>query len=240
MDVRVEALVAVVALAALHLSGRHLRLLDSGLGARFGRVGQGCLVAYAVLDLLPEVAAAEQELEAGWLGTTPFAEPAWLACLLGMLVLTVVELPNRRPGSDDAAVAGADAAFVLTLAAHVVANVNVGVLLLNHHQDGVAAVVALSGLLVVHLALVEREHLARHAPSYRRWGRPALAAALVVGGALGAFWEPTGSGLAVLQAALAGLLVLNTFQHHLSEAEVARSPDFLAGALLYGAALSLT
>jgi hypothetical protein len=122
----------------------------------------------------------------------------------------------------------------------VAANVNAGILLLHHHHSGVLALVPVTLLLGVHLALVEREHLLHNAEAYRRWGRPAMAAALVVGGAIGSTWTPGGVMLAVLRSALAGLLALNVLQHHIREQDVARAPGFVLGGVLYGVALALT
>jgi hypothetical protein len=237
------AFVAAALLAAVHASGQHLRALDSHFGIRFAQVAEGCLLAYVVVDLLPVVAQAESRLnaseEARWFVLT---EPAWLACLGGMLLLTIAQGSRRKRGratTNGAEPEGVDPAFVLTTAAHVAANLNAGILLQHHHHRGALALVPVTLLLGVHLALVEREHLLDNAEAYRRWGRPAMAAALLAGAVIGTAWTPDGVVLAMLRSALAGLLALNVLQHHVREQDVSRAPGFVLGGILYGLALAI-
>ncbi len=242
-DLRIDAVVAVAVLAAVHLAGHRLTVLDGRFGRRFAQLAEGCLLAYVVVDLLPTVAEAEADLTTDHpLGAVGLAEPAWLACLLGMLLLVMAEAPGRgrgHGGGRDDAPAGVDAAFVLMLVAHSAANLQVGLLLIHHHRDGALAMVAVTSVLAIHLALSERENALSHGTLHRRWGRPTLLVALVAGGVLGAFWQPEGAVLTLSRAVLAGLLILNVFQHHVRQPDVARSPAFLVGALGYGAALTL-
>ena len=267
MDLKIGPLLAVLALASVHLSGRHLTLLQSRFGARFGAVAEGCLLAYVVVDVLPVVARSEASIDTGFLTRLPFTDLAWLTCLGGMLLLTTAEGTTRRrarlrqeaaarvgptgaapgTGAGDGGVgdtgaedSGVDLAFVVTMVAHTAANVNAGLLLMHYHHDTTAGIATVTVLLSVHLALVEREHLVNHARAYNRWGRPLLAAALVAGGLIGVLWTPGGAPLALLRSALAGLLALNVLQHHIRDQDGAGAPGFIAGGLLYGIALSLT
>lgn len=260
MDIKITPLLAVLVLATVHLSGRHLTVLQSRFGVRFGSVAEGCLLAYVVVDVLPVVARAEASIDSGLLARLPFTDLSWLTCLGGMLLLTMAESTTRRrarlrqrsgaaagpspgagPGVAEAAPeADIDVAFVVTMIAHTAANVNAGILLMHYHHDSTAGIVTVTLLLGVHLALVEREHLVHHARPYNRWGRPLLAGALVAGGLIGVLWNPGGTPLALLRSALAGLLALNVLQHHIRDDDGAGAPGFIAGGVLYGVALSLT
>ena len=82
-----------------------------------------------------------------------------------------------------------------------------------------------------------REH---HKDSYDRVGRWVLAAAVVVGWAIGLFGEISEAAVAVLFAFLAGGVVLNVLKEELPEERESRFWAFALGATLYAAILLIT
>ena len=237
------ALVAAVALAAVHILGGRLRLLDavprSGWLSAFG----GVSVAYVFVHLLPELAEGQKAIddEGGLL--TFLEDHVYLMGLLGLAVFYGVESHcmrsrrlRREAGGEDRT--GGDA-FGLSIASFAVHNAIVGYLLMRDELDEPSALALYAFALGVHFVINDvalREH---HRDAYRRVGRWVIAGAVLLGWAIGAATTVPERAIALVLAFIGGGVVLNVLKEELPGERQARPLPFAAGAGLYALLLQL-
>lgn len=230
-------LVAAAALALVHLAGARLVFLDRVPRPAVLSVGGGIAVAYVFVHLLPELGAEQARLSDAAEGVLPFVEHhAYLVALAGLVVFYAVEHATVRAkrSEEDAPPA---ATFRLALGTFAVKNVAIGYLLVHRLDDGATGLALFTLAMGLHF-LVNDIGLGRnHRERYHRVGRYVLAAAPLVGVAIGEAVVVSEAAIAVLLAFVAGGVILNTLKEELPRERESRLSAFLAGAAAYAALL---
>jgi hypothetical protein len=141
---------------------------------------------------------------------------------------------NRAVGAGDAA---DERTFWLSIGSFAVYNVLIGYLLLHRIERGPANLALFALAMTLHFVVNDyglREH---HKERYRRLGRWLLAAAVVLGWALGLVAEIPEVAIAVLIAFLTGDVISNVLKEELPEERESRFRAFALGATAYAALL---
>jgi hypothetical protein len=102
MDETILALVAAIALAAVHVFSGKLRFLAVIPRSRWLSFAGGISVAYVFVHLLPELSAGQRTVEEET-GLLPFVENhVWLVALLGLALFYGVERASQRSRAEPA------------------------------------------------------------------------------------------------------------------------------------------
>ena len=244
-DQQLAALIGALALAAVHLLGGRLRFLEGIPRSRWLSAFAGVSVAYVFVHLLPELAEGQEAIE----GTGAEGKAAgpildflehhvYLAALIGLAVFYGVEkhsLASRRRGEDSTS----DDAFWLSIGSFAVYNAIVGYLLLRGELEELSALTLYTVALAVHFVINDlglREH---HKDAYERTGRWLIAAAVLVGWALGLATEVSERAVALILAFIGGGVILNVLKEELPGERRAQFLPLVAGAALYTVLLQL-
>ena len=236
------ALVAAVALAAVHVFGRRMLFLGGVPRSRWLSGAAGVSVAYVFVHLLPELAAAQDAVAQTADGVLPFVEEhvylvalAGLALFYGVEHLSLSSRARRRAGEGEDRTS--DAAFWLSTASFGLYNGLIGYLLVRGETETLRELVLFTVALGVHFVINDfglREH---HKEAYARVARWLLAAAVLIGWALGEATEISEGALGLVLAFIAGGIVLNVLKEELPGERQARFLPFLLGAVAYAALL---
>lgn len=229
---------ATMLLAALHLFSNVLRLLKGVPRAWFLSIGGGIAVAFVFLRLLPSVGQAQQTLNRAasgtWLSDLP--QHAYAAALLSLTAFYGVERLARSPQQARHDRPG-PAVFWVHILTFAAMNVLIGYLIYGHREKGLVPL----GLFTVAMLLkfVINDHSLHdiHRTGYDRIGRWILAGSVVAGWAMGYLWTVPQVAPALLQAVLAGAVLLNVLKEELPAERQSRYSGFLAGCLSYGSLL---
>ncbi len=234
-----------IGLAFVHLFSGRLRFLDVTPRSIWLSIAGGISVAYIFVHVLPDLADEQETLrEAMGEGFSFLEHHVYLVALLGLAVFYGLERAakasrrrKRDAGKEDSTESGV---FWLHVASFSAYNALIGYLLLHREVPGFESLLLFAFALGVHFVVNDHGLREHHKDSYDRVGRWVLAAAVVVGWAIGLFGEISEAAVAVLFAFLAGGVVLNVLKEELPEERESRFWAFALGATLYAAILLIT
>lgn len=238
------SLLAVATLVAVHLFSGKLRFLDGTPRSVWLSIAGGVSVAYVFIHLLPELNESQETVSEAVGESLAFVEShVYLISLLGLATFYGLERAaslsrsrqRRRAGSKEDGTSGG--VFWLHISSFALYNVIIGYLLLHRIAPGAGALILFSLAMALHFLVNDyglREH---HKSAYRRVGRWVLAAAIVLGWAVGLFTEVSELFIGVLIAFISGGVVLNVLKEELPEERKSRFWAFALGAALYAALL---
>lgn len=249
-----------VALASITLFIGSVRGADRIMAEfRWMSLAAGVSVAYAFLEILPELNHAQASLEeSGFAGI--LHNPAYLFALIGVGVfyaLEVIALSSRKgapPGKEGAASGGqgqtsagvfhdrehtSAGVFTVHIAFFAVYNFLIGDLLTTMEDSGIAQALLFCVALAFHFYIVDEGLRHHHHARYDRWGRWVLAASLILGAITGTLFTTSSTVSALLWAVVGGGLILNTLKQELPETKESCLPSFFAGAIVFTILLQL-
>jgi hypothetical protein len=233
------SLIVAVVLALVHIFAGRLRFLSVTPRSIWLSASSGVSVAYVFIHILPELGKAQETIRGavgGWLAF--WEHHVYLVALLGMAVFYGLERAaivsrqyNRQEGRGDIA---AKSVFWLHIISYGLYNTLIGYLLLNREEEDAIAMLTFALAMALHFMVNDyglREH---HKQIYNGIGRWVLAAAVIIGWALGS------SGLGIDRAAiavmfsfLAGSIILNVLKEELPADRESRFWAFALGAGVY-------
>jgi zinc transporter ZupT len=231
-----EAALAEIALAGVHLFAGKLRFLESIPRSRWLSLAGGISVAYVFARLLPELAEAQERLRtsADDLLFARLEHQAYLLALLGLSVfygierITVRSRDERREREGEDATGGG--AFWLSIGSFAFYTALIGYALEDEADAGVRTLLLFAAAMALHFVVNDyglREH---HKAAYTRLGRWLLAGAVLAGWFLSLIAELPETALVTILAFLAGGVVLNVLKEELPERRRSRFSAFALGA----------
>lgn len=237
----IYSLIAAVLLASVHVFSNALRLLDGVPRNRFLSIAGGMAVAFVILQLLPGLSAGQRAIAEAVPAPLGFLERhVYILVLLSLLVFYGLErlAKSSRRGQRIAGRLDATtpAVFWLHILTFAVMNVLIGYLLIRRHETLQALALFFTAML---LKFVVNDHGLHedHKTAYDRVGRWILAGAVLLGWLVGFGFDPPAVTPAMLQAILAGAVLLNVFKEELPEERQGRLWAFALGALGYAVLL---
>lgn len=234
--------VTAVGLAVLHVFAGRLRFLDRVPRSRMLSTAGGVSVAYVFVHLLPELAAAQEDIAGRATGLLALLDAhVYLLALAGLVTFYALEhhavrsrlRQRERHGVDETDDRVARVAF----ASYAIYNALIGYLLTQ--RSGPVELLVFAGALGVHFIVVDHGLRDHHGRSYRRWGRWLCGAAVVVGWLVGLTGTVPPPVLAGILAFLAGGVVMNAIKEELPEQRESRLLPFVLGAAGYALLLLL-
>lgn len=238
-DHEISALVAALAMAALHLAGQRMTFLSGLPRSAWLSAAGGVSVAYVFVHLLPVLAESQARDAPEVFG---FVEhEIFLLGLIGLVVFYGVEHQSldsrrRRRGADQADCTGAGA-FWVSIGSFAVYNGVVGYLLMRPELAETSSLALYTLALGVHFVINDHALREHHQGAYDRVGRWIVAGAVLAGWALSVTIEISGEAIAMILAFLAGGVILNVFKEELPSDRQARLWPFVVAAALYAVLL---
>ena len=235
---------AALALAAVHVFSSRLRFLREVPRSRLLSAGGGISVAYVILRILPSVEASQREIDrAGAAGTLPFVRNhAYGLLLLSVIVFYGLERAtkaSRRKREQAGEEATSWGVFWLKVGTFAVVNVLIGYVLVRQGGRGLQPLALFTVAMLLKFVVNDHGLHADHRRPYDVVGRWVLAAAVLLGWGIGEAVTIPPVWLAVLQAVIAGSVLLNVLKEELPEYRESRYGAFAAGALAYAVLLLL-
>ena len=231
-----------VCLALTHLFVGRLGNIKSASRKRWISVAGGVSIAYIFLDIFPELAHAQEELEHSAVPLLAYLEQhIYLLALLGLVRFYGLEKLALRSRSYSQEMHQIDTTRIGIFWVHIgvfaLYNAILGYLFRDSGNHGIVACLLLFFVLALHFIVNDlgmREH---HKHSYDRVGRWILAAAIVLGWAIGKVVSLSPAAIAAIWAIVAGGIILNTLKEEIPEEQESDFISFFTGAVAYGALL---
>ncbi len=231
----IPSLLAAFALVAIHFVTPLLTFLSNAPRSRWLSFAGGASLAYVFLHLLPEIAEGEAVLaeEAGHGTLLGFG--IWGVALAALLAFygieRLVQSDAMRRGTTDAA--EKPGIFWVHLGSFAAYNLVTGYLLVQ--REGPLAVFAIA--MGLHLLTTDFGLTEAFRDGYLKVARWILAAALLVGWAIGATTAVPEVWIVTVTAILGGGVILNVLKEELPTQRDSRFSALLAGVLVFAAVL---
>ncbi len=233
---------AALLFAAIHVFIGRLHWMNTLPRNRWLSFAGGVAVAYVFLHILPEISDHQREFAAE-IGLSGLAVERWIyaLALLGLAIFYGVERRVRVSRSENAEQTGDDrtgnADLWLHIATFGVFNLLIGYLLVHREDMSAISLATYTIAMALHFVTTDFGMRADHEEAYDRVGRWVIAAAVLLGWALGLAFTVSALVIGSLFAFLAGGVILNVLKEELPEERQSRFVPFLAGALAYSALL---
>jgi hypothetical protein len=229
-------------LAATHFFAGRLRFLDITPRSRWLSGASGVSVAYVFVHILPELAAGQWTLHQATGGAAGFFEHhVYVIALSGMVAFYGLErlakVSRAAQPADDDGDATTPGVFWLHTTSFAIYNGLIGYLLLHREETGTISLMTFFFAMATHFLVNDYGLRHHHKHRYHAYGRWVLAAAVLIGWAIGAMVELHEAAVAVLFAFLAGGVILNVLKEELPEERKSTFWAFALGAAVYAAVL---
>lgn len=229
-----------IGLAIVHLYSGKLRFLDAIPRSRWLSMASGVSVAYVFVHLLPDLSHRQDAIAQTKI--LAFIEHhVYLIALLGLAVFYGLERVVResrqrqeKSGKEGKAEVGI---FWLHMTSFALYNGLIGYLLLHREEPGIQSLFLFFIAMALHFVVNDYGLRQDHKHIYHNIGRWILAAAIIVGWAIGYGTEISEAAIAVLFAFLAGGIILNVLKEELPEERKSCFWAFSLGAGAYAALL---
>ncbi|MGD1860346.1 MAG: hypothetical protein ACFB0E_10295 [Leptolyngbyaceae cyanobacterium] len=241
-DINLVGLGLAICLALVHISASRSRWLLKIPQRWWVSIAGGVSITYIFLDVLPELSHAQEAIKDSSVGMIAYLENhVYLLALLGLAIFYGLEKLALRSRTHRAQHQGEDTTHPGIFWVHIISfasyNLILGYLLRESEGHGLIACLLLFIALALHFAVNDinlREH---HKRMYDRWGRWALAGAIVLGWALGEALHLEEAGILAAWALVAGGLILNVLKEELPGEDESHFGFFFAGATMYAVVL---
>jgi zinc transporter ZupT len=234
----VTAGVAAVLLAVVHVVARRFEeALSVVPRSRWLSIGGGVSVAYVFVHLLPELAAAQAELEETGAIAAGVRHELWVGALAGLVVIYGLERLAGERGDQDADDGDGEATTWVHLGSYALYNAIAGFLLLEQAEQGPLRLALYTTAIAVHFLVNDHGLVERHGDVYRAVGRWLLAGAILAGWLASLVGVPGEATVPLLLGFLAGGIVLNVLKEELPEQRRSRFGTFAVAAVAYAALL---
>lgn len=235
------SILAALGLAAVHLFSQALRLLQDVSRNRLVSIVGGMAVAFVILRLLPAIAQHQETLAEAAEGTVfHFLENhVWVLVLISIVIFYGLERLARDSRQRQRAEGKPDRTshevFWLHMATFALMNLLVGYLLFHHVEQQAGVTTLLLFFLAMLFKFTVNDHglHQHHKQLYDHIGRWLLAAAVAIGWGINYLVAVPQVGPALLQAFIAGGVLLNVLKEELPEAAEGKYRAFTIGALGY-------
>ncbi|MBD2070153.1 hypothetical protein H6F93_22005 [Leptolyngbya sp. FACHB-671] len=239
--------VLAIALSLVHLFARNIRSFNTIPRSRWLSFSSGISVAYVFVHILPDLSEAQETIrqtldETSVNQSLLFLEHhIYLMALLGISVfygleraVTVSRQRNQDSGKGDIPEIGI---FWLHIGSFALYNALIGYLLFHREEPGLWSLLLFAIALGFHFIVNDYGLRDNHKHIYDKTGRWILAAAVLVGAAIGCGTHIHEAVIALLFAFLAGGIILNILKEELPEDRESHFGSFALGAGIYAVLL---
>ncbi|MFP7254239.1 hypothetical protein SFC02_08010 [Terribacillus goriensis] len=232
------SLIFAAGLALIHYCSKYMSFLKETPRSKFLSVSAGIAVAYVFVHLLPELNTYQEKLEAE-LGDSVwrYAEHhIYIAALIGLVLFygleRMVTVSKHTDRLKDPEAAGSGI-FWLHISSFFLYNAIIGYLLVREEYESPLGMLFYFLALGVHFITNDRSLRSDHKHIYDRYGRLLLTGAILIGWLIGILTELNEAAISILNAFIAGGIVLNVLKEELPEERESSIGSFLIGAVGY-------
>lgn len=223
----IDALIAVLVFALVHLFADNAKRLGISWHGRLLSTGGGVAIAYVFIDLLPKLSKNKVAVTSPLWELIPYFERhVYVMALLGFLLFFVVD-------RSQAIIAKKSTFFWISLSSYALFNFLVGYAVVDKDNPEMQPLILFTFAMALHYFMNDYSLSQAHGEAYTRFGRWILVASLFLGWAAGVSVELSATAVALISAFIGGGVIMNVTRHELPETNPNSLGAFLSGAVIY-------
>jgi hypothetical protein len=234
------ALIGVLVFCATYASAASIGRISSGFRRRWLAASAGVSLAYVFLDIVPELAERSHLIREAAIYAINPVKRIYSITLLGMLTFVALAHLGRIKRSEDGDAhvqSAADWYFVVHVGGFALYNVLIGFLAVGRGRASIPSLCLYVFAIALHMVMIDGMLTEVHGSSYTRWGRKALAVAVLLGWLIGVTGTLSELTFTRLFAFLAGGIVITSANEEFPRGDQGRFWYFVGGAVLYATLL---
>lgn len=221
---------SILLLASVHLFASKMQLVDKFLHGRFLSIGGGIAIAYVFVDLLPKLSESDRLVRHLLSGIFPFIERhVYVLALCGFLLFFIVDRSKSFVWKN--------AAYELSLGSYSLFNFFIGYAIAYKDDPSIQPLALFTFAMALHYFTNDYTLTKEHVTAYKEYGKWMLISSLVLGWLVGNWLIISDGAIALINAFIAGGVIMNVTRHELPVDNPNNTAAFLFGAAFYAAVL---
>lgn len=219
-------LLSILILCFVHLKGSSPRLTQSFFHGKFLSIGGGIAIAYVFIDLLPKLSESDILVRRFLSGIFPYFERhVYILALCGFMLFFLVDRSKN--------ITWVNASYWLSLVSYTLFNFFIGYAIGFQNDPDIQPLALFTVAMALHF-FTNDYTLNRENPGiHKSFGRWVLIAALLSGLFVSEHWTISPAAIALVNAFIAGGVIMNVTRHELPEDNPNSALAFIFGAVLY-------
>ena len=238
----IYAFIGVLIFFAAYAFAANIRSLTTGFRRRWAALSAGVSLAYVFMDIVPELAERSEYIREAALYAINPVKRIYAITLLGMLTFVALAHLGKIKSNEDQgehAPEVSDWYTLIHIGGFALYNVLIGFLAVGRSRVSIFSLCIYVFAIALHMIMIDGMLTEIHSNSYTRWGRKALALAILVGWLLGITGTLSELTFSRLFAFLAGGIVITSANEEFPRGDQGRFWYFVGGAVLYAVLLVL-
>lgn len=220
------AFLSILTLTSVHLFASKMQFVDRLLHGKFLSVGGGIAIAYVFVDLLPKLSESDALVRHLLSGVFPYVERhVYILALCGFLLFFVVDRSKNFVWENTA--------YWLSLGSYALFNFFIGYAIAYKDDPSIQPLALFTFAMALHYFTNDYTLTKDHAMAYEAYGKWVLITSLILGWAFGNWFIISDAAIALVNAFIAGGVIMNVTRHELPTDNPNSTETFLLGAFFY-------
>lgn len=226
MPYSVVSFFSVLTLVAVHLFAYKMQAIDRLSHGRFLSVGGGIAIAYIFIDLLPKLSEADNIVRNFLASIFPYFERhVYVIALFGFLLFFLVDRSTNS--------AWERTGYWLSIGSYALFNFLIGYAVSYEDDPSIQPLALFTFAMALHYFTNDYTLMRNNSTTYRTYDRFILVICLILGWLFGNWFMISDAAIALVNAFIAGGVIMNVTRHELPMDNPNNSGTFLLGAIFY-------
>lgn len=224
------AFISVLILTSVHFFAGRMQFVNTLLHGRFLSVGGGIAIAYVFVDLLPNLSESDKIIQQLLEGIFPYFERhVYVLALCGFLLFFLTSRSKTFMWENTAR--------WLSLGSYALFNFLIGYAVAFKDDPSIQPLALFTFAMALHYFTNDYALIKEDAIAFRNYGKWILIVSLILGWVTGNLFVISDAAIALVNAFIAGGVILNVTRHELPADNPNSTSSFLLGSFFYTAIL---
>lgn len=230
MSYTLIAFFSILILASVHFFAAKMQFVNTLVHGRFLSIGGGIAIAYVFVDLLPNLSESDKLIRQWLSGIFPYFERhVYILALCGFLLFFITDRSKSFVWEDTA--------HWLSLGSYSLFNFFIGYAIAFKDDPTIQPLALFTFAMALHYFTNDYTLIKEDAIAFKDYGKWILIGSLITGWIIGNLFIISDAAIALINAFIAGGVIMNVTRHELPAENPNSTLSFLLGSFFYTAVL---
>lgn len=226
MDDYLISFFSILILASVHFFAPKMEFVDRLTHGKFLSIGGGIAIAYIFIDLLPNLSESDKIIRHYLSGIFPYFERhVYVLALCGFLLFFIADRAKTF--------AWEEASRYLSLGSYALLNFFIGYAIAYKDDPSIQPLALFTLAMALHYFTNDYSLMQENAAAFMQYGKWVLILFLTLGWAIGNLFVISDAAVALINAFIAGGVIMNVTRHELPADNPNSTESFLLGSFFY-------